>query len=550
VTSNPLDDPFYYLVNFQRVLDWLAQRYADVLDRQEQQFIDDFAHTPRPAQALLVRMVMRKGPVFRASKLRYDEIGATEDAAQALLQRGWLDGQAPLTLAALFEVLQKPEILATFKRLITRPSARKAELLAELTEHFPQAVPFSQWCPGIDDQVYALSVRELCDRLRLLFFGNLHQGWTDFVLADLGIYRYESVALHAESRGLQSRADVHICQQLHLCREALEARVAPGEILGRLEGLETDNLWLRGRREKLLFAIAQQCEREGLLAQALALYERCDYPGARPRRIRVLERSECFEQAHALALQAQQAPENAAEAQQLPRILPRLRRKLGLPAAERVSPPQVPALHLELVRDDEQPGVEFAVMTHLHQDGGPVYFVENSLLNSLFGLLCWPAIFAALPGAFFHPFQSGPADLLQPDFHERRAGLFSQCLAQLEDGRYKATIREYYRSRFGVQSPFVFWSVLSEELLDIALECLPAEHLRHCFERLLEDIQANRAGMPDLIQFWPGQKRYRMIEVKGPGDRLQDNQLRWLDFCARHQMPVEVCYVQWAPDCP
>lgn len=39
-----------------------------------------------------------------------------------------------------------------------------------------------------------------------------------------------------------------------------------------------------------------------------------------------------------------------------------------------------------------------------------------------------------------------------------------------------------------------------------------------------------------------------MIEVKGPGDRLQDNQLRWLDFCAEHGMPVEVCYVQWAAD--
>ena len=36
-----------------------------------------------------------------------------------------------------------------------------------------------------------------------------------------------------------------------------------------------------------------------------------------------------------------------------------------------------------------------------------------------------------------------------------------------------------------------------------------------------------------------------MIEVKGPGDKLQDNQLRWLDFCAEHGMPVVVCYVQW-----
>lgn len=37
-----------------------------------------------------------------------------------------------------------------------------------------------------------------------------------------------------------------------------------------------------------------------------------------------------------------------------------------------------------------------------------------------------------------------------------------------------------------------------------------------------------------------------MIEVKGPGDRLQDNQLRWLEFCGDHQMPVTVCYVRWA----
>ena len=52
--------------------------------------------------------------------------------------------------------------------------------------------------------------------------------------------------------------------------------------------------------------------------------------------------------------------------------------------------------------------------------------------------------------------------------------------------------------------------------------------------------------MPDLIQFWPAERRYRMIEVKGPGDRLQDNQKRWLAFCAQHGMPVDVCYVRWS----
>lgn len=58
----------------------------------------------------------------------------------------------------------------------------------------------------------------------------------------------------------------------------------------------------------------------------------------------------------------------------------------------------------------------------------------------------------------------------------------------------------------GLQSPFVFWNLLSETLLEQALACLPAAHLRHWFERLLLDIRANRSGMPDLIQFWPAQK--------------------------------------------
>ncbi len=96
-----------------------------------------------------------------------------------------------------------------------------------------------------------------------------------------------------------------------------------------------------------------------------------------------------------------------------------------------------------------------------------------------------------------------------------------------------------------MQSPFVCWPALSPELLDQALGCLPPAHLKACFIRLLQDIRNNRTGMPDLIQFWPDEGRYRMIEVKGPGDRLQDNQLRWLEFCREHGLPVDVCHVRW-----
>jgi hypothetical protein len=36
-----------------------------------------------------------------------------------------------------------------------------------------------------------------------------------------------------------------------------------------------------------------------------------------------------------------------------------------------------------------------------------------------------------------------------------------------------------------------------------------------------------------------------MIEVKGPGDRIQDNQQRWLDYFSANDIPAEVWYVNW-----
>ncbi len=60
---------FYYLHNFQQALDWLAQRYGDLLSEQEADFIAGFARLPQNSRALLVRMLMRRGPWFRASKL-------------------------------------------------------------------------------------------------------------------------------------------------------------------------------------------------------------------------------------------------------------------------------------------------------------------------------------------------------------------------------------------------------------------------------------------------------------------------------------------------
>ncbi|WP_110968873.1 VRR-NUC domain-containing protein [Pseudomonas huaxiensis] len=544
--AHSVNEPLYYLHNFRQVLDWLRARYADLLDADEHAFIESFAQLPQASQALFVRMVMRKGVLFRERRLVYAEIGSPRQALQPLLALGWVEDDAPLGLDALFEVLLKEEISTCFASVLSRPRAAKHELFEQLHGLFPEPRPLRQWWPGCDEVIYVLRQQAICDRLRLMFFGNLYQDWSEFVLADLGVLRYEQVSFSSDSRALRERADIELCLALHACSEQLESQPDIDLLLGKLATLSTANPWLERRRARVQYQLAYHCERLGDWSRALRIYPNCAHPQARERHIRVLERSGDYPAALELALLAAEQPGNAAEAQALTRILPRLKRKLGGPPQSRRKPRAIRRLDLCLPQDLSTLGVEGAVRAHLEQtEAAPVHYVENTLFNSLFGLLCWTAIFEPLPGAFFHPFQSGPQDLLDAGFHARRAERFAECLGQLDDGRYRQTILDNYAAKHGLQSPFVYWDLLTHALLEQALVCLPPVHLKHCFLRLLEDIQANRAGMPDLIQFWPEEKRYRMIEVKGPGDRLQDNQLRWIEFCSTHGLPVDVCHVEW-----
>ncbi|KVQ16229.1 nuclease [Burkholderia ubonensis] len=564
--SSPPPPAFYYLTNFERALAWLGERYDDVFDDSERAFLQAFPSLPQASRALLVRMLMRNGPDFRASKLAYDEIGCPLAAAAPLVAAGWVDPAPALTLDEIFALCTKAELLRMFPALGAHAGERKSEWLDRLRLEHDMAQPFDVWFSGAgqpgaghpgagqpprDDHVLRVTVGALCDRLRLMFFGNLHQDWSEFVLADLGVFQYESVPFAPSSRAFQRRGDVDAYLALHACRDALDAWPDDAPLEALVDAIGTvacGQPWLETRRAKLLFAVGQAGERRGAWPLALDAYARSAWPGSRHRRIRVLERSGCDDDALALALDARAAFESDEERQRVERMLPRLQRRAGRAVERAAAAPDVPRDTLVLARPDTFVSVEYAVRDHLAQPGAPVHYVENTLINSLFGLLCWEPVFAAVPGAFFHPFQRGPADLHAPDFAARRADAFAACFAQLDSGAYQETIRRHYATKLGLQSPFVFWGVLSPELLDEALACLPPAHLRLWFARLLADIRGNRSGLPDLVRFWPAERRYELIEVKGPGDRLQDNQTRWLGYCVGHGMPVRVVDVEWAGD--
>jgi len=565
----PHPRPFYYLENFTTALGWLQQRYGDLLNETEVAFIERFQHLPLASSALLVRMLGRRGDLFRTEKLKYEEIGCARAAAAALMEVGWVDGQPLLTAAELGRVLRKGEVLRAFaahaacvdSRAAPLPDAappdwpflrhvRKTELLLHI-EAAPLAPRrLTEWWPDAPDMIFRVVVKPLCDQLRLLFFGNFHQDWSEFVLTDLGIFKYEQVPRDAATRAFQTRQHVDTFHALFECRQ----RMAEGDDLaGVVEALPApiaDNEWLEGRRRKVQFQIAQTYEQQKDLARALALYRDCQYAGARLRSVRLLERLGDVDSALQLAFAVREKPADEVEVQQIGRMWPRLQRKAGFKITRARRSHGWTTFQLVLPVTGRPEHLEGATGAALSTPEAPVHYVENGLLNSLFGLLCWQAIFAPVAGAFFHEFQAAPADLLAPDFHTRREAHFARCFAQLDSDAYRDTICRNFQQKQGIQSPFVFWGVVSEALLGLALSCLPPHHLKACFARILSDIRANRCGLPDLVQFWPQERRYQLIEVKGPGDRLQDNQVRWLSFCVSQGIPVSVCHVSWTGAVP
>lgn len=546
IESMALDNPFYYLENFEFVLNWVGQRYADMLDHEELAFIQQYWGLPRASRALLVRMVMRRGHLFRHSKLHYPEIGAADQALAPLVRAGWVDDRPALTLEQLFALFTKAEIHQGFGNAACVSTLPKKQMYSLLAEKHGKAACLVDWWPDARDQVHALLIMPLCERFRLMFFGNLRQDWSEFVLAELGLLRYETVDFPMSSRALGCRQDIDDYLYIQACFERLQTGESPHTVLADIHPHGYDNPWIERRRAKLLFRAGQACERLEQWDSAMHAYRTSTHAEARARLVRVLERSQQFGAALQAAESALRQPEDEAETQQLVRMLPRLRRKLGLAPPPRTKPRQPRTMMLQARPGQAAGGVEEFVRQSLHQADAPAYYVENMLVNALFGLLCWDVIFAPLPGAFFHPFQRAPADLHDQDFVRRRKQRFDACLGQLDSGRYIATIQNNFISKAGRQCSFVHWPALCAELIEQALDCIPALHLKNWFMRLLADIPGNRSGFPDLIQFWPNEKRYQMVEVKGPGDRLQDNQRRWLAHFAKHDMPAAVCFVRWA----
>ena len=166
-------------------------------------------------------------------------------------------------------------------------------------------------------------------------------------------------------------------------------------------------------------------------------------------------------------------------------------------------------------------------------------------MNTLFGLAFWEQIFIPVPGAFHNPFQSVPTDMYSPGFRARRQHALAARLAELRAGDIQPMLLEAHSRYAPCQCRWVDWRRVDEAMLEAATSAIPGSHLLAIWERILFDPRENRRGFPDLVALGEKPGDYSLIEVKGPGDALQESQKRWLRFFEREGIPATVAWVTW-----
>lgn len=547
--------PDYYLTNFCALMDFVWKRYEPLLSSEERQLYRAFEQVGENSQQLYVRLLSRKGvpssrgALFRLGKLRYDEIVDLPAAAECLVGAGLLAINPALSLEECLPLFTKAELISRTGLMSLKAAKRDVLEQRLLTEENAETIAQQI---QVKEVIYQVLAAEHFETFKLCFFGNLRQDLTDYVLRDLGLYRYEDYPLDQHNLPFRSREQIDQHRCFYACMDRMEETLA-GDVEDILHlyrqfpmGI-ADDATLNRRLGRSKLTLARQLERLDALDDAETLYRNCSQPPARERRARIAAKRGEIAAGLALCREILTAPVNEEEKVFAESFGYRTAQKyqqkepLGLEWPQ----PVIYKPHTEtLTLCQKAESVELVVAAHLAQRGH-CFYVENSLFCSVLGLFIWEIVFSAVPGAFFNPFQAAPSDFYTPDFYRLRRASIEQQLEQVSGDAFIETVWRTYRDKQGVANPLVHWDVLSEELLSYSLERISRSHWQSLFSRLLTDLRHHRNGLPDLILF-PDDGGYELVEVKGPGDRLQKNQRRWMSFFAEQNIPHRVVHVIWA----
>ena len=151
---------------------------------------------------------------------------------------------------------------------------------------------------------------------------------------------------------------------------------------------------------------------------------------------------------------------------------------------------------------------------------------EGRVLTTLFALLFFDIIFTPIPGAFETPYQVAPLDIGSDTFYLARRDLIDARLDEIAAGHAPEIGLATWDRESAAKTWCVGlrWDLLTREDWEEILAYWEPAALALVCRTLAEDFVNRTSGVPDLFLWHGGKRECKFVEVKGPGDHLQENQ--------------------------
>ncbi|KAM8860850.1 fanconi-associated nuclease 1 isoform 1-T1 [Synchiropus picturatus] len=193
--------------------------------------------------------------------------------------------------------------------------------------------------------------------------------------------------------------------------------------------------------------------------------------------------------------------------------------------------------------------VEELSLAHYRQQGfDQGIHGEGSTFSTLFAFLLWDIIFMeGIPDVFRNPYQTCPLDFYTDCFYENRREAIDSRVELLREASVEtlhSMLEDVWTSQEGKVCSCVNWERFSSlNQAQSLVSCFGGVFLGGVIARMAKDFRHCRAGLPDLVVWSTLRNTYKLVEVKGPNDRLSQKQQIWLDELQKLGADVEVCHV-------
>jgi DNA polymerase-3 subunit epsilon len=532
---------YYYHDHFVEMLSFVRTTYGPILTDEHDAFVSRFQSLSKDAQCLLIRMVNRRGAIFNRSLFRYGEISNLERAADDLLANGQARLLRDEDYGAFVACLPR-DVLVTGAKVAGRTDIRVAWSKAKLVDYFLNHVPFevaAEHC-GAAKFIALDDVRQL-EFLLYLYFGKTEQGLKNFALRDLGIMRTNKD--HSFGARFTDGDEAGACFHYSRLLDRIEDRssgIYRGAVNDIFKGPDCPSDYAADLRSRAACRVGQFFEKLGEKDLARQLYRAGSSPECRERLVRLLYGT--GEKADAEDLLRRMIDDPASD-DELVFATDFYARKFG--GRRTGSCTELLRAGLTLTVDDAYRGnPEAGVAAVMRRSGYRVFFAENALWHSLFGLLFWDELFEY--DLLNSSFDWVPHCLKDRSFADRFAARINEKLDAVRSGNAFNLLLRPMAAKWGRPNGIFAWEHVDVDALRALLSGAYGEGIATIVRALCQNFRDMRDGFPDLMLEKDGAVSF--MEIKADGDVIRRNQLTRLRQLGNAGIRAEIGRVDYRFD--